>query len=411
MANKLLIAIADGLGDRPINALQNKTPLQFAKTPYLDQLAKEGVTGMMYPIGPGIPVGTDMGHLVLFGNHPSVYPGRGPIEAAGEGMDLQEGDIAFRCNFSTRIDNNVILDRRAGRIREGTKLLEQAIHNMHIEDVTVLFKAATEHRAVLILRGEGLSEQVSDTDPHAPNDGHPFHEAKPLDNSKEAMKTARILNILLEKIYQTLKVHPVNIERQNNNLLPANFIITRGAGKMTKLKPFTEQLNFKGAIIAGESTVLGIGRMSGLTPITKSSLTGNMDTNIKEKAQLAIDALKENDVVYVHIKAPDIQGHDNQPHQKAKAIELFDTLVHDIHKKTREQVYIALAADHSTPCARREHSGEAVPVLIHGSGIRTDHVTTFDEIACATGGLSTLTGNEFISLLLDYIEKTVKLGN
>ena len=165
MKKKIIVAIADGVGDRPNVELGGLTPLQYAKTPHLDQLAKEGMTGIMDLISPGITVGTDMGHLILFGNPSVNYPGRGPMEAAGVGMDLQPGDVAFRCNFATRGDNNIVIDRRAGRIRERTNELAEIINGLQIEDVTFLFKEATEHRAVLVMRGEGLSAKVTDTDP------------------------------------------------------------------------------------------------------------------------------------------------------------------------------------------------------------------------------------------------------
>ena len=412
MKRKLIIAIADGIGDRPIAQFDRLTPLQHAKTPHLNWVAEHGQTGLMDPIMPGIPVGTDMGHLILFGNDHRLYPGRGPIEAAGVGLPLQAGDIAFRCNFATLGDNDIVVDRRAGRIRQGTAQLAEALNGQIINGVEVLFHEATEHRAVLVLRGEGLSAAVTDTDPKAPNDGSPLKVAKAKDDTPEAAFTAEVLNEVIKRSFELFDTHPVNQERREEGKLPANVIITRGAGQMTAIDPFTERLNFKGAVVAAEDTVLGMGRLSGLTPIKEASFTGNLDTDVEAKATAAAKALEDNDVVYVHLKAPDIMGHDNNPEGKVLAIEAFDRLVKSVLDQIDlEHTYLALVADHSTPCEKGEHSGEPVPVAYCGPSVRVDTVTTYDEIACQRGGISRVTGTEYISLLFDLLNIIPKQGN
>ena len=411
MDRKILIAIADGVGDRPCPILDGKTPLQAAVTPTLNRLAAEGATGIMDLVAPGTPVGTDMGHLAIFGYTLADYPGRGPIEAAGIGLELQAGDLAFRCNFATVDDNGIVLDRRAGRIRERTQEIAVALHGLMIEDVAVLFKEATEHRAVLVLRGKNLSAAITDSDPKAPNEGVPYKEVKPKDKTAEAIRTAHIVNLLLKKAHEIMKALPVNKDRQAAGLLPANFILTRGAGMMPDLQKKTEVLGFKGACIAGESTVLGVARIAGYTPITDVRMTGSLDTDVKLKATLAVNALATHDVVVVHIKAPDLMGHDGDPQGKVKAIEVFEQLLTEIEANRPENVVVALAADHSTPCEKGEHSGEPVPIVFHGSPVRVDTVTTYDEIACSQGGLGRIRGNDFNALLLDYLNLIPKRGN
>ncbi|WP_237579095.1 2,3-bisphosphoglycerate-independent phosphoglycerate mutase [Candidatus Enterococcus willemsii] len=410
MKKKIIVAIADGLGDRPNRELGNLTPLQYATTPHLDFLAAKGSTGLMDPIAPGITVGTDMGHIVLFGHDSTKYPGRGPIEAAGVGLDLIEGDIAFRCNFAT-YDGSVIIDRRAGRIRKGTEDLAKALNNMQIDDVVFKFKEATEHRAVLVMRGEGLSAQVSDSDPKAPNDGKPYNEVYPLDDTPEAKKTADILNKFLQKAYCQLKYHPVNIDRVAQGNLAANFIITRGAGRMTQIPHLGDELGFSCSVIAGEDTVLGVARLSGYTAIQHKNFTGNVDTDVALKAKLALRELETNDIVFVHMKATDVKGHDNDPKGKAVAIEKFDEMVGYILPHLPQDAIVALCADHSTPCEKGEHSGEPVPVVMSGAGILADSVQTYDEEACGKGRLNRLTGHQFIWSLLDYLEVVPKQGN
>ncbi len=411
MKKKIIVAIADGVGDRPNAELGGLTPLEYANTPHLDQLAKEGMTGIMDLISPGITVGTDMGHLILFGNPSENYPGRGPMEAAGVGLYLQPGDVAFRCNFATRGDNRIVVDRRAGRIRERTEELAALINGLQIEDVTFLFKEATEHRAVLVMRGPGLSAKVTDSDPKAPNDGHPFKEVLPKDNTEEAKKTARILNEFLEKIYPLMDEHDVNVQRRAEGLLPANFVITRGAGQFSVIDRLGEQFGYTAAVVAGEDTVLGVGRLSGYDVYTEESFTGNMDTNVQQKAKKALEMIENHDLVYVHLKVTDVKGHDNKPFEKAKGIELYDELVGILMENRPENTIIALCADHSTPCEKGEHSGEPVPIVISGPGIRRDAVEKYDEVSCASGAINRIKGREFVWTLLDYLEVVPKQGN
>lgn len=411
MCKKILVAIADGLGDRPVKQLNHQSPLQHAKTPTLDKLALEGRTGLMDPLYAGVPVGTDMGHVILFGQDHQLYPGRGPIEAAGVGLSLQAGDIAFRCNFATLIDNDIILDRRAGRIRQGTDQLAQIINGYQLEDVTFLFKEATEHRAVLVMRGEGLSAQITDSDPKAPNDGKPYKKVLAKDGTPQAIKTARLLNQFLLIVHEKWKNHPVNLARQVAGLLPANFLITRGAGQMTDMPNLSKEMGFSCKVIAGEDTVLGVAKLSGYDIQTDAGFTGNIDTNIQLKAELALQALETYDLVYVHYKATDVMGHDNNPLGKSKAIEQYDAMLKHIVENIPDNTLIALTADHSTPCERKEHSGEPVPICLWGPSIFRDQVTHYDEVSCSYGSLGRLTGHEFIWSLLDYLEVVKKQGN
>lgn len=413
MERKVLLAIADGLGDRPCEVLGNKTPLEYAETETLDMLAKNGTTGIMDLYKAGVPVGTDLGHLILFGYGIEDYPGRGPIEAFGKGMELIEGDVAFRCNFATVDDDMHIVDRRAGRIREGTKELADTLNGTVIDGITVLFKEATEHRAVMVLRGENLSSAISDTDPK--KEGLRIKTSVAKDDSKEAAFTAELLNKVIIKAHELLKNHPLNIKRIEEGKFPANCIVTRGAGKMPKIEKITEKLKFKACCIAAEDTVLGVANLAGFETITNSSFTGNIDTDIEKKAEAAVEALKTNDLVVLHYKATDLMGHDNNPQGKVEAIEKYDKmlkLVLELIKKEKlDDVIIALAADHSTPCERKEHSGDPVPVLINGRSIRKDYVEKYDEISCSQGGLNRIKGSDFINILLDYLELTVKQGN
>ncbi|MCE7737929.1 MAG: phosphoglycerate mutase, partial [Candidatus Heimdallarchaeota archaeon] len=195
---KLLFVVMDGLGDRPISELGGQTPLEYAKTPNMDKLASLGMNGLLHVIAPGVTPGSDTAHLALFGVDPyEYYTGRGPFEAAGIGLVVKEGDIAFRTNFATINPEGVIIDRRAGRIREGTDQLAKLFEGLEIDGIEILLEAGTEHRAALVLRGDGLSDQVSENDPHVERK-EPL-EFKPLDESPEAEKTARVLTSFVMK--------------------------------------------------------------------------------------------------------------------------------------------------------------------------------------------------------------------
>lgn len=411
MKKKIILIIADGVGDRPCIELDNMTPLEYAKTPNLDKLAKTGITGVMDVLGPGIPIGTDLGHMVLFGYGLEDYPGRGPIEASGAGLMLEPGDVAFRCNFATVDEDFNVLDRRAGRIREKTHILADAINGIEIDGVKILFKEATEHRAVLILRGQGLSANISDTDPKILNEKTKYRKSQGTDGSKESIYTANILNKFLLKAYEILSDHDINKDRKIKGKLPANFILTRGAGMMPNIKKITEELNFKASCVAAEGTVLGVARLAGFKAISHKEMTGNIDTNIELKAKKAIEELEHSDFVAINLKAPDLMGHDNNPKGKVKAIELFDKLIENILKYDLNNTIIALAADHSTPCERKEHSGDPVPILINGPGVRIDKIEKYNEIDCSHGGLGRIKGHEFVWTLYDYLELVKKEGN
>lgn len=412
---KGLMLIIDGLGDRPLDEFEGKTPLEAANTPCFDMLAKSGITGLMDPLSPGIRVGTDVGHLALFGYNPlKVYWGRGPIEAVGIGIELKPGDVALRCNFATVDDNFIVVDRRAGRIRH-TDPLAAALDGMQLADgITITFRPATEHRAVLVVSGERLSAEITDSDPGPASEGEPLREATPKrPHIPPAERTARVVNEFVRKSHEILRNHELNRERASKGLLPANIVITRGAGMSVKMRSLTERFDINGCCVAGESTVVGIARMSGFKILTNEKLTANIDTDLDEKARLTLEGLKESDFVVTHIKGADLMAHDNRPLEKLAFIERTDRMLQKIIDgiETPEDIYIAITADHSTPCAIREHSADPVPVLINGTGVLADDSETFGERSCAHGGLCRIRANDFLLSILDLIGVTYRFGS
>ncbi len=402
---KVMLIILDGMGDRPCEELNGKTPLEAAYTPNMDYLSEKGINGIMDPIAPGIRAGSDTAHLSILGYDPyEVYTGRGPFEAAGEGLVLRPGDIAFRCNFSTVDENMNVIDRRAGRIKEGTHELAEVLNGMEIDGVKVIFKESVEHRAVLVLRGDGLSPYVSDADPHKLGS---VYEVRALKSGAE--RTAEIVNEFVERSYATLNKHTVNMKRRENGLMPANIVLPRGAGMVPQMDSIEEKHGISTGAIAGVSIVKGVCRLAGMEVLDVKGARGTAESDFGAKIGAALDYLKNGDFVLVNIKAPDLFGHDGDPAGKKEIIEKIDLAMARL-KEALDNTIIAVTADHSTPCDIMDHSGDPVPLLIAGKGVRTDDIRKFGERTAAEGGLCRIRGKDILNILLQLAGLSEKFG-
>lgn len=404
---KGLLLIGDGLGDRACPELGGKTPLEAANKPNIDRLAAEGEVGFMDPIGPGVRAGSDTAHLSMLGFDPyQCYTGRGPFEAMGIGLDVQQGDVAFRCNFSTVDDNMVVTDRRAGRITEGTDELARAIDGMEIEGVRVLFKESVAHRAGMVLRGAGLGDKVTEVDPHV--EGAKLLTATGADEASQ--KTARILNRFATESYERLKDHPVNVKRREQGLAPANIVLPRGAGFAPVLGSFQEKHGMKGACIVEVGLVKGIGRYLGMTVIDVPGATGGLDTDVMAIGRAVVEALQDHDFVLCNVKGPDIAGHDHNPRGKVEIVQKIDAMLGYLLSNLPRDTYLAFTGDHSTPCSVGDHTGEPVPILFWGPEVRRDQVTTFGEGTAYQGGVCRIPGTAIIPILTSYMGVQEKFG-
>lgn len=410
---KGIVLVMDGMGDRPLKELNNQTPLQAANTPNMDKMAERGITGIMDSIKPGIIPGSDTAHLSILGYDPyEVYTGRGPFEASGVGLEVIPGDIAFRCNFSTADENGIITDRRAGRIRDGTKDIVEVLNTMVIEgyeNINIIFKESTGHRAVLVLRGEGLSDKVSDADPKV--EGNKPKIVNPLDDTEEAKKTADLLNKIVNKSYEMIKDHPVNLKRIKENEPPANIIIPRGAGAVPEVEPINTKYEVNSACIAETGLIMGIGRFAGMDIIEMDDVTGGVDTNLDNIINTIIDQVKntEHDFFLINIDGADEAGHDGNAIQKKEFIEKVDKVVMSQLLKL-EDVIIFLTADHSTPIGVMNHSGDPVPVIINGPEVRVDDVKEYNELTVAKGGLCRIRGADVMNIVMDLMNNSHKFG-
>jgi len=404
---RILLIVFDGLADRPVTELGHKTPLEAALKPTLDWFATNGANGLLDPIAPGIRPGSDTSHLALFGYDPlEVYTGRGPFEAAGVGIPVERGDVAFRCNFVTVDDDLTVVDRRAGRIREGTAELEKALDGIKLGRVKAFFRAGTEHRGALVLRGKGLSPKVSDTDPH--EHGVKVEDAKPLEPKAKA--TAKAVNAFTKEAYKRLKDHPVNRERVARGEMPANLVVCRGAGIFPDIEPVPQRYKLKAAGIAGVALIRGMFRAVGMDVLDVEGATGGLDTDMVAKAEAALQALRTYDLVIVNVKAPDLCGHDGKASEKIKIVERIDQMMAHVKAKLPPDVILALTADHATPCALMDHSGDPVPLTIFGEGVLVDAVSHYDERSVAAGLLGRIRGRDLMPILLSLSNRAEKFG-
>jgi len=394
---KAILLIIDGLGDLPT---PKKTPLQAAKTPNLDKLAKNGITGMMSPVKRFMVPGSDTGHLNILGYDPTVfYCGRGPFEALGAGIKLKEGDVAFRTNFATAVDNE-ITDRRAGRIDTETASALSKKLSFKIGDVEAIFKNTVEHRGVLVLRGPNLSSNVSDTDPHKKG---PLNPCYALDESWEAKRTADIVNKYTEFAGGLLASAPENKGRKE----PANTLLVRGPGIFSEVPSFFDRFGMHGVCIAGGALYRGVAAYLRMDIALVPGATGGLNTDVKAKADAAVNALKNYDFIFMHVKGCDSAGHDGDFNKKKKMLERIDKVMPALAKTG---ACLVITGDHSTPVSLKAHTGHEVPVIVYG-GERPDPVKKFDEVSCARGGLGHIRGKDIIPLILNITGRAEKYGS
>jgi 2,3-bisphosphoglycerate-independent phosphoglycerate mutase len=402
------------MADRPIEELGGKTPLEVASKPNLDRIAENGVCGIMDPIAPGIPPGSDTATLAMLGYDPwKVYSGRGALEAVGSGVEVLPGDVAFRCNFATVNDDLVVLDRRAGRIaNEDAAKMAASLQKIRLPtalNVRFLFKNTIQHRAILVLHGPRLSSAISDSDPETTRKR--VLEVKPFERSFEAERTAQIVNVLTKEFHRVLEAHPVNRQRAKRRLPVANMILCRGAGGIPRMPTLQERYDIKPACVAAVSLIKGVSGVVGMDLIGVKGATGTPQTDYMAKAKAAVQALKTHDFVLLHVKATDVASHDGNVKEKIEIIEKVDMMLgHLIDNTDPRLTYIAVTADHTTSSVTRNHEGDPVPVAIAGPGVRRDDVAKYGERTCAKGGLNRIRGMDLMPTMMNLIGKAKKFG-
>ena len=408
---KILLIIADGLGDRPTRELNGRTPLEAADKPNLRELIRSSVGGLMDPIAPGVRAGSDTSHLAIFGLDPfKYYRGRGAFEAIGAGAVLEPGDVAFRGNFATVKGDFTVIDRRAGRkIEEADDLVRELNEKVgEIDGVKVMFYHGTEHRVAVVLRGQGLSDKVSDTDPHEVNKR--VLESRPLDGTKEAERTAEVLNKLTRRVYEVLSQSELNKLRVSKGLPPANVILLRGASIFEGLPKFKDYTGLNAGAVSATALIKGICKQLGMDVITPPGATGGVDSDLNAKADAAVKMLEEKDFVFVHVKGTDAASHDGNARAKVDVIERIDRMIGRILDRVGSELVIAFTGDHTTPVEVKEHTSDPVPFMLYlPFQANFDGLSDFNEREVKKGSLR-IRGLDVTNLLLGYSNRAEKYG-
>ena len=402
---KHLIILGDGMADWAVPQLGGKTLLEYAATPHLDWLAQHGRNGLLKTIPDGFHPGSEVANSSILGyDQHIVYEGRGPLEAASIGVELDADDLAMRCNLVC-LEGDLLKNHSCGRLETEEadvliRFLQEKLGNDRIH-----FYTGVQYRHLLVIKGG--NKQLNCTPPHdIPL--KPWRENLPHATSEgEGSETASLLVDLILKSQELLKDHPLNIERQQRGMDPANSIWPWGGGYRPRMVPLTTtypQIK-KGSVITAVDLIRGIGKYAGLRVLDVEGATGLWDTNYEGKAGAAIQALREgDDFVYVHVEASDEAGHDGNLELKLQTIENLDNrLVRPILEALPtigEEVSIAVLPDHPTPISLRTHTAEPIPFCIYYPGIEPDGVQTFSETAAKQGSYGSLEGDQFIQTFM-----------
>ena len=388
------------MADWKVKELGDKTLLQYANTPYMDLLAKNGRVGRLKTVADGFHPGSEVANSSILGYDQSkVYEGRGPLEAASIGVELDPDDMAIRCNLIC-IENGNIKNHSCGRLEteEADVLIKFLQEKLGSERVH--FYTGIQYRHLLVIKGG--NKHLKCTPPHDVP-GQPFMPLLVKPEIPEAKETADLINDLILKSQKLLADHPLNKQRVAEGKDPANSIWPWAGGYRPNMTPLTvtyPQIK-RGAVITAVDLIRGIGRLAGLRCINVDGATGLFDTNYEGKAQAAIEALKTDDFVYLHVEASDEAGHDGNLKLKLQTIEDLDRRligpIYEAVKNFDEPVSIAVLPDHPTPVALRTHTNEPIPFLIYYPGIEADSVQTFDEIAAVDGSYGLFEGDGFIN--------------
>ena len=395
------------MADEPIRELGGKTPLQAADKPVMDLIAAKGRSGMLNSVPAGFKPGSEVANLSILGyDLNEVFEGRGSLEAASMGVPIEDGEIAMRCNLIC-IEDGKIKNHSAGHISDEEAAELIAFLQKELGGGDANFFAGVSYRHLLKLKGG--DKRLNCTPPHDVP-GALFADKLVRAAVPEAEETAELINRLIQRSQELLADHPVNRRRRAAGLDPANSIWPWSPGYRPRMSAMTEKYGIRsGSVISAVDLIKGIGILAGLRSIDVEGATGLYDTNYEGKAQAAIEALRNEDFVYLHIEASDEAGHAGDAELKTRTIEYLDNrVVRHIVEQTSgwdEPVTIALLPDHPTPCSVRTHTADPVPFIINAPDLTPDKVMTYDEFAAAEGFYGTIPSSRFMDILMRRDER------
>ncbi len=413
----IVFLILDGLGDRPQRMLGSKTPLEAAETPNLDRLAALGSNGLLDPLGPGVPMGSETAHFLIFGYPLEDFPGRAVIEAMGKKIPMKPGDVLCLASFATVVPHGRRLIRQRLAYEHSESIDEEALVSLskdisafEYEGITMEFRYTGRGEGILFLGG-GLSPHFTDSDPFG--DGGPVLKVQPLEGAEKdlAQSASEALNNYLLWSYERLKDHSVNRGRGE----PFNFLVTKWSGRFPENPPlpFSAKYGLKGVAIENGPLYVGLARFLGLEPIEvppEKDVTRDMD----QKVKCALEALERGyDFAYIHTKAPDVEGHKGEPLLKAKSLEAIDRSLGPLLRRVREDrnFLLVVTGDHGTPSSGNMlHSGDSIPILFAGMNVLQDDVVHFNERDATRGGMGRLRGLDIMNIILNLTDRANLYG-
>lgn len=397
---KSLLLIGDGMADFPLAELDGRTPLEVAATPAMDEVARLGVTGLFCPIPNGLPPGSDIGNLSLFGYDPrKMYTGRGPIEAARHGIVLGVNEIAFRCNLVT-LQDEVMASFTAGHVstEESAELIKSV--DQALSDLPAVFYPGVSYRHLTVVTAGRLSvEDLVHTECTPP---HNITDQPCCEHLPKGPGSAFIVD-LMERAAPVLEQHPVNVARVEGGKLPANAIWLWGQGGSPSMESYQERFGLTGAVISAVDLVKGIGVCAGLEVIDVPGATGYIDTDYEGKVHVGLDALARHDFAYVHVEAPDEASHEGKADLKIRAIEDFDRRVVAPcleYLRTQPDTRLLVAPDHVTAISTKTHATGPVPFALCGAAVEADDATAYSEREAERGGVFIAEGHRLVPFML-----------
>lgn len=414
---KLLFVVLSGMADRPLPEFGDRTPMEAARTPILDGLARRGQQGQLWAVAPDVAPESDAAAMSLLGyDLEHHYTGRGPLEALGGGLEIRDGDLAWRANFATGDSGWNIVDRRVARSLGGTEARELADavqKDVHLAGASFQFALSAGHRGCLVIRSAAgqLSGEVENTDPAYrrrgpysvadPAPGSTARRAEPLRNSEAARRAAELSNSFVERAFEVLDQHPVNLRRRDLGFLPGNLILLRDAGdRLPQLPDFAQQNGLRLGAVVETSVARALAQLSGMELMRLARATGDPKRDYNDWALRTDEALTGMDGAYVHVRAADVPSHDGDADQKRQAIEdverfYFGRLGELVDL---DSLLVCVTVDHATPVSLRAHSNDPVPFLVSG-GLEPDGAGPFSEASAQGGAFGWLMGPELVPRL------------
>ncbi len=401
---KYVVFLIDGMADNPLPELGGKTPLEAARTPTIDELAKNAQFGTFVTLPAEFPTSSDVANMSVLGwDLATAYTGRGAIESYGLGVPLDDETVAFRMNIIT-VKDDTLEDYSAGHISEPEAAEIISFLSEKLGTEKIRFQKGVSYRHILYLKGKEFSPAVGYDKPDSSH-GLKWREILPRANAPEAEPTAELLRQLVLKSRDLLENHPVNQKRRAQGKNPANLIWPWSGGRKPQMPSFAKLHGHKGGIISAVDVILGLGLLGEMESLRPEGATGFLDTNYENKARAGVDMLRRNDFVYLHVEGVDECGHLGDLANKMKSIEdcdarLVKTFLDEYQKVHRDPLRVAVLPDHPVPVKLRKHTRTPVPFMVAGAGVKSDPgIASYGETNCARGRYQGLRGRQLMDLL------------